>query len=160
MKTLNLLKITAISCALLFVSGIAMAEEDCDGGYLTGYITANIIIPEGGTCIIEKAIVRGNIEAVGAMNVKVDARVSGKIFIQDSAIANVQGSTARYMNVSGNELAVVLGNIVQKNMIVNTNARVWIEKNQVGVDLTCKNNSDGTAVKNTAGGKEDCGPVF
>jgi hypothetical protein len=161
MKTLNLLKISAISCVLLFVSGTAMAEEDCDGGYLTGFITTDIIIPEGKTCIIENAVVHGNIEAVGAVNVTVFlTRVSGRIFIQDSVIVTVQSTYAKYINLSGNEIAIVLGNIAQINMRVNNSARVWIEKNQVGVDLTCKNNSDGTAVKNTAGGKEDCGPVF
>jgi hypothetical protein len=102
MKTLNLFKITAISCVLLFVSGTATAEEDCAGGYLTGFITTDIIIPEGGTCVIENVIVQGNIDAVGAVNVTVFlARVSGRIFIQDSAIVSVQGGQAKYINLSG-----------------------------------------------------------
>jgi hypothetical protein len=157
MKTLNLFKITAISCVLLFVSGTATAEEDCAGGYLTGFITTDIIIPEGGTCVIENVIVQGNIDAVGAVNVTVFlARVSGRIFIQDSAIVSVQGGQAKYINLSGSEIAVVLGNVAQVNMIVNKNGRVWIEKNQAGADLICRDNVEGSAVENWAGGTEDC----
>jgi hypothetical protein len=160
MKSQKLFGITALSCTLLFVSGTAMAAEDCASGYLTGYITQNIIIPEGGSCIIEKAIVQGNIEAVGAVNVAISARVSGKIFIHDSAIANVKSSTAKKIDLRGNEIAVVLGNITQKNITVNANKRVWIEKNQAGTDLTCKDNVDGSAVENWAGGTENCGPIL
>jgi hypothetical protein len=161
MKIQNLLKITAISCALLFVSGIAMAEEDCDGGYLTGFIATSIIIPEGETCIIENAIVHGNIEAVGAVNVTVFlSRVSGRISIQDSTIVSVQSTYAKYVNLSGNQIALVLGNIAHKNLVANKNTRVWIEKNQAGENLTCTGNENGSAVENWAGGKENCGPIL
>jgi hypothetical protein len=157
MKTLNLLKFTAISCALLFVSGFTMAEEDCDGGYLTGFITTDIIIPEGKTCIIENAVVHGNIESVGAVNVTVFlTRASGRIFIQDSVIVTVQSTYAKYINLSGNEIAIVLGNIAHKNLLANNNTRVWIEKNEAGEDLICRGNENGSAVGNRAGGEKDC----
>jgi hypothetical protein len=156
-KTLNLFKITAISCALLFVSGTAMAVEDCASGYLTGFITTDILIPEGETCVIENVIVQGNIEAVGAVNVTVYlARVSGRVFIQDSAIVSVQGGQAKYINLSGNEIAIVLGNIAHKNLLANNNTRVWIEKNEAGEDLICRGNENGSAVGNRAGGEKDC----
>jgi hypothetical protein len=161
MKFQNLLGITALSCSLLFVSSGAMAVEDCAGGYLTGFITENIIIPEGGSCIIVKAIVKGKIEAVGAENVTINlARVSGRISIQDSGIVSVKSNQAQYITLARNEIAIVLGNVVRINMIVNKNGRVWIEKNQAGADLTCTDNADGTAVENWAGGTEDCGPIF
>jgi hypothetical protein len=159
MKTLNLFKITAISCVLLFVSGTAMAnpKEDCASGYLTGFIAANIIIPKGGTCVIDNVIVQGNIVAVGAVNVTVYlARVSGEVIIQDSEIVSVQGVRANSITLSGNEIAVVLGNVTQVNMEVNKNGRVWIEKNQATADLICRDNVEGSAVQNWAGGTEDC----
>jgi hypothetical protein len=160
MKSQNLITTTALSCVLLFVSSAAMAAQDCADGYLTGFITGNIIIPEGGTCLIETAIVQGSVEAVGAVNVTVDASVSGHILIQDSVIANVQGCRAKNINVVGNEVAVVLGNVVQGNMTVNANERVWIEKNQAEGNITCKDNVDGSAVQNWAAGTVDCGPTF
>jgi hypothetical protein len=94
MKTLNKFKVAAISFILLFVSGAAMAAEDCAGGNLSGFIVTDIVIPEGGACVISNAIVQGNIIATGALDVTITfgVRVSGSIWILDSKVANVQGA--------------------------------------------------------------------
>jgi hypothetical protein len=51
---------------------------------------------------------------------------------------------------------VCFGNVAQENMIVNENGRVWIEKNQAGGNLICRENVEGAAVDNWAAGTEDC----
>jgi hypothetical protein len=160
MKTLNLLKITALSCALLFVSGAAMADEDCAGGYLSGFITTNIVIPEGGTCVISNAVVQGDIIATGALDVTVTVgvRVSGSIWILDSKVANVQGAQVTgSIALTGNQVALLVGSNTLGHIVVNGNTLAVVKRVDTAGNLFCRDNQDLEASpRNHAGGEKDC----
>jgi hypothetical protein len=117
----------------------------------------DIIIPEGGSCVIQKAIVLGDIKAEGALDVTVDARVSGNIVIKDSVLANVEGSQAKNIILRRNEIALLLGSSAKKDMEVIANVRAWVKKNQTEGNLICRNNIELSAVENWAAGTEECG---
>jgi hypothetical protein len=160
MKTLNLLKITALSCALLFVSAAAMADEDCAGGYLSGFITTNIVIPEGGTCVISNAVVQGDIIATGALDVTVTVgvRVSGSIWILGSKVANVQGSQASGdIALVDNQIALIVGSSALGHIIVNDNNIAVVKMVHAGGNLFCRDNQDlESTPRNYAAGEKDC----
>jgi hypothetical protein len=160
MKTLNLLKITALSCALLFVSAAAMADEDCAGGYLSGFITTNIVIPEGGTCVISNAIVQGNIIATGALDVTITfgVRVSGSIWILDSKVANVQGAQVTGdIALMRNQIALLVGSNALGHIVVNDNTLAVVKMVDTAGNLFCRDNQDlESTPRNYAAGEKDC----
>jgi hypothetical protein len=159
MKSQNLLKITALSCVLLLGSSVAVAAEDCTGGYLTGLILTDVIIPAGGSCVIEKAIIHGNIEASGAVDVFVDARVSGSIWIQDGQLAQIYSThVSNEIVVLRNEVASVVGSTAPNNIVVNTNSFASVKHVQAGGDLLCRHNERlESTPRNFAAGENDCG---
>jgi len=156
MKSLKLFVSVAIVCLLVGASGAAMADEDCASGYLTGYIEGNIIIPEGGTCYIEAAIVVGHVKASFAKDVTVRAKVRGSIVIRDSELANVGNSTATRIVLKRNKVAFVGNSTAQKSIRVNENILAVVKVNYAGKDFICKNNQQLKASRNQAEFTEDC----
>jgi hypothetical protein len=160
MKTLNLLKITALSFMWIFVSGTAMAEEDCAGGHLSGFILTDIVIPEDGSCLIENAVVQGNIIATGARDVTITfgVRVSGGIWIANSKVANVQGAQVTgSIALTGNQVALLVGSNTMGHIVVNENTLAVVKRVDTAGNLFCRDNQDLEASpRNHAGGEKDC----
>lgn len=163
MKTQKLIVIAAIFCLLVGASGAAMAENTCEGGWITGTVDEDIILRgQSQGCTIDNATINGNVIATGGADVTIQvSNVNGRIRIVDATTAVIFGTTAQNVRIARNTVAVLLSNIVQENIVVNRNDIARVNKNLAVQSLSCRGNDDLKASGNSVGpfGSENCNLV-
>jgi hypothetical protein len=110
MKTQKLIVMAAIFCLLVGASGAAMAENTCEGGWITGTVEEDVILRgQSQGCTIDNATVNGNVIATGGADVTIQvSNVNGRIRIVDATTAVIFGTTAQNVRIARNTVAVLL----------------------------------------------------
>jgi len=153
----KLLLSAAAAFLMIGASGAAHADIDCSG-YLSGVINDDVSITEGNTCIIQDAVVLGEVIATDAGDVSVlKSQVSGNIHLDDSRVALVALSSARNIRTRRNEVAIVLGSLANRNIIVNRNVLASVQQNGAVVSIICRANGELDESRNNSEGDEECG---
>ena len=143
---------------LLSASGVALAVQDCSGGYLTGVIDEDVIV-NGGSCVIQDADVAGDIEITGADNVAVvSTKTSGNLVVDDSGLVAIIGNAVRRnIRLRRNDVAIVTGNIALRNLVVNRNLRATVRRNGALLSIVCvEGRGELDEEFNNTEGEEEC----
>ena len=157
MKFEKLLLSAATAFCLVGASGAAMADNTCPGGYLSGVIEDDVAVGSGTSCVIQDASISGDIIASGAEDVIViSTKVAGAIKLDDGSSAAVIASSAKNIRIRRNEVAIVLGSIANRNLVVNANVVARVKQNGAVVSIICRRNADLDESRNNTEGEEDC----
>ena len=156
MKFLKLVLSAATGCLLVGASGVAVAANNCEGGFLSGIIEQDVVV-DGQSCVLRDADVSGKIQISNAPNATVlSTKASGNIVVQDSAIVAIMASNARNILARRNDAVLVVGTLANKNLAVNRNVAAGVKQNDAVLSITCVGNGELDARFNYTEGEDNC----
>jgi hypothetical protein len=160
MKSQKLIRIAAISCVFLGVSGGAAMAEGCGDGLLQDETFEGNLVVRDQSCSIISSTIEGNLRVINSGYVLLlNNKVGGSIRIRDGGVANAIANT-----VFGGDLVVRdnhTANIIENetltgNIRVIGNTDALVQKNIATRNLICAENTTLDAFVNFAGKKLDC----